>query len=94
VLNALIFVFNMLPLPPLDGASAIGEILPERAAPGPTLRGQGAGATSTKQELNGAAPAGDVRSRTSTLAQPCVSSPAASGVNQATRTALSRPDSA
>jgi len=44
---------------------------------------RGAGATSTKQELNGAAPAGDVRSRTSTLAQPCVSSPAASGVNQA-----------
>ncbi len=94
MLNALIFVFNMLPLPPLDGASAIGEILPERAAPGPTLRGQDAGAPSTKQELNGAAPAGDVRSRTSTLAQPCVSSPAASGVNQATRTALSRPDSA
>ena len=32
MLNALLFVFNMLPLPPLDGASAIGGILPERAA--------------------------------------------------------------
>ena len=32
VLNLLLFVFNMLPIPPLDGASAIGGILPERAA--------------------------------------------------------------
>jgi len=32
VLNVLLFVFNMLPLPPLDGASAIGGVLPERAA--------------------------------------------------------------
>ncbi len=32
VLNTLLFVFNMLPLPPLDGASAIGGILPERTA--------------------------------------------------------------
>ena len=32
VLNTLLFVFNMLPLPPLDGASAIGGVLPERAA--------------------------------------------------------------
>jgi len=32
MLNALLFVFNMLPLPPLDGASAIGGLLPERAA--------------------------------------------------------------
>ena len=31
VLNVLLFVFNMLPLPPLDGASAIGGVLPERA---------------------------------------------------------------
>src|SRR5690242_1505512 len=42
-----------------------------------------AGATSTKQELNGAAPAGDVRSAVSTLAQPRVSDPDGSGVNQA-----------
>ena len=32
VLNSLLFVFNMLPLPPLDGASAIGGILPEHTA--------------------------------------------------------------
>ena len=32
VLNVLLFVFNMLPLPPLDGASAIGGLLPERVA--------------------------------------------------------------
>jgi Zn-dependent protease len=32
MLNALLFVFNMLPLPPLDGACAIGGLLPERAA--------------------------------------------------------------
>jgi Zn-dependent protease len=32
VLNVLLFVFNMLPLPPLDGASAIGGVLPERVA--------------------------------------------------------------
>jgi Zn-dependent protease len=32
MLNALLFVFNMLPLPPLASASAIGGILPERAA--------------------------------------------------------------
>jgi Zn-dependent protease len=32
VLNLLLFVFNMLPFPPLDGASAIGGVLPERAA--------------------------------------------------------------
>ncbi len=32
VLNVLLFVFNMLPFPPLDGASAIGGVLPERAA--------------------------------------------------------------
>jgi Zn-dependent protease len=32
VLNVLLFVFNMLPVPPLDGASAIGGVLPERAA--------------------------------------------------------------
>jgi Zn-dependent protease len=37
VLNVLLFVFNMLPFPPLDGASAIGGLLPERAAA--TLRG-------------------------------------------------------
>ena len=30
--NLLLFVFNMLPFPPLDGASAIGGVLPERAA--------------------------------------------------------------
>jgi Zn-dependent protease len=34
VLNLLLFVFNMLPLPPLDGATAIGGLLPERAALG------------------------------------------------------------
>jgi Zn-dependent protease len=32
VLNVLLFVFNMLPFPPLDGASAIGGLLPARAA--------------------------------------------------------------
>lgn len=32
VLNLLLFVFNMLPVPPLDGASAIGGVLPERVA--------------------------------------------------------------
>lgn len=32
VLNVLLFVFNMLPVPPLDGASAITGLLPERAA--------------------------------------------------------------
>jgi Zn-dependent protease len=32
VLNVLLFVFNMLPIPPLDGASAIGGVLPERVA--------------------------------------------------------------
>jgi Zn-dependent protease len=30
--NLLLFVFNMLPFPPLDGASAIGGVLPERVA--------------------------------------------------------------
>ena len=30
--NVLLFVFNMLPVPPLDGASAIGGVLPETAA--------------------------------------------------------------
>ena len=34
VLNLLLFVFNMLPLPPLDGATALGGLLPERAALG------------------------------------------------------------
>jgi Zn-dependent protease len=32
VLNVLLFVFNMLPLPPLDGASVLGGVLPERTA--------------------------------------------------------------
>jgi Zn-dependent protease len=32
VLNILLFVFNMLPVPPLDGASAITGVLPPRAA--------------------------------------------------------------
>ena len=32
VLNILLFVFNMLPVPPLDGASAITGILPARLA--------------------------------------------------------------
>lgn len=32
VLNVLLFVFNMLPVPPLDGATAIGGLLPERSA--------------------------------------------------------------
>lgn len=31
VLNAILGVFNLMPVPPLDGASAIGLILPERA---------------------------------------------------------------
>jgi Zn-dependent protease len=31
-LNLLLFVFNLLPAPPLDGASAIGLLLPERVA--------------------------------------------------------------
>ena len=33
VLNVLLFVFNMLPVPPLDGGSAISGVLPERLAP-------------------------------------------------------------
>lgn len=32
VLNVLLCVFNMLPLPPLDGAAALGGLLPARAA--------------------------------------------------------------
>lgn len=32
VLNVLLFFFNMLPVPPLDGASAITGVLPRRAA--------------------------------------------------------------
>jgi Zn-dependent protease len=32
VLNVLLFVFNMLPFPPLDGASALGGLLPARPA--------------------------------------------------------------
>ena len=32
VLNVLLFIFNMLPVPPLDGASAITGVLPERLA--------------------------------------------------------------
>jgi Zn-dependent protease len=32
VLNVLLFIFNMLPVPPLDGASAITGVLPDRAA--------------------------------------------------------------
>lgn len=32
VLNVLLFIFNMLPVPPLDGASAITGLLPDRAA--------------------------------------------------------------
>ena len=32
VQNVLLFVFNMLPLPPLDGASAIGGVVPKRVA--------------------------------------------------------------
>jgi len=32
VLNVLLFVFNMLPVPPLDGGSAIGGVLPQRFA--------------------------------------------------------------
>jgi Zn-dependent protease len=32
VLNILLFLFNMLPVPPLDGASAITGVLPDRAA--------------------------------------------------------------
>src|SRR5262249_35245609 len=41
------------------------------------------GATSTKQVLNGAAPAGDARSAISTFEQPRVSCAVASGVNHA-----------
>jgi Zn-dependent protease len=33
VLNVLLFVFNMLPVPPLDGGSAISGLLPERLVP-------------------------------------------------------------
>src|SRR5689334_7304764 len=33
VLNVLLFVFNMLPVPPLDGGSAITGLLPERLVP-------------------------------------------------------------
>src|SRR5262249_4367880 len=33
VLNVLLFVFNMLPVPPLDGGSAITGVLPQRFAP-------------------------------------------------------------
>ncbi len=33
VLNVLLFVFNMLPVPPLDGGSALGGVLPQRFAP-------------------------------------------------------------
>ena len=32
VLNIFLFVFNILPFPPLDGASVLGGLLPERAA--------------------------------------------------------------
>jgi Zn-dependent protease len=32
ILNVLLFVFNLLPFPPLDGASALGLVLPARAA--------------------------------------------------------------
>ena len=32
VLNVLLFVFNMLPVPPLDGATALGAFLPENSA--------------------------------------------------------------
>ena len=32
VLNVLLFIFNMLPVPPLDGASAITGVLPDGAA--------------------------------------------------------------
>lgn len=32
MLNVLLFVFNLLPFPPLDGASALGLVLPEEAA--------------------------------------------------------------
>ena len=33
VLNVLLFVFNMLPVPPLDGGSAMSGVLPDRFAP-------------------------------------------------------------
>jgi Zn-dependent protease len=33
VLNVLLFVFNMLPVPPLDGGSALSGVLPERLTP-------------------------------------------------------------
>ena len=32
VLNVLLFVLNLIPFPPLDGASALGLFLPESAA--------------------------------------------------------------
>ena len=32
VLNVFLFVFNILPFPPLDGASVLGGLVPERAA--------------------------------------------------------------
>src|SRR5262245_31457892 len=32
MLNVLLFVFNLIPLPPLDGASVLGIFLPDRAA--------------------------------------------------------------
>src|SRR5437867_2727510 len=37
VLNVFLFVFNILPFPPLDGASVLGGMLPERA--GVAVRG-------------------------------------------------------
>lgn len=46
-------------------------------------RDQPAGVTSTRQELKGLARADDARSSVRTFAQPCVSSPAASGENHA-----------
>ena len=33
VLNVLLFVFNMLPVPPMDGGAAIAGVLPERLVP-------------------------------------------------------------
>ena len=32
VLNSMLFAFNLLPVPPLDGASVIGLVLPEDSA--------------------------------------------------------------
>jgi Zn-dependent protease len=32
ILNAMLFAFNLIPVPPLDGASAIGLVLPEETA--------------------------------------------------------------